>query len=171
MLFKNSLILVALLNIDDFLQISNLIKSKIFIINKLTNRHLLHDIIHLAQQTNNFLINVNYGVVRKNKGDRIEIEFLGKNISTIILVQINHLPKQKDSLQFFLIRSIFKFVFDTKKNICYLPDASTNIKNMLKYELFNIEMLEQVNSIEVSTDKFKEWNYQQDDCLENVIDP
>ena len=64
---------------------------EIHLVNKSTDINLLHDLIRLAQSTKYFTIDTKFDPYTSSPA-LIQIEFINQNVSTVILIEICHLP-------------------------------------------------------------------------------
>ena len=72
---------------------------EIYLVNKSTNNNLLHDLIRLVQSTKYFTIDTESDLYTICPA-LIQIEFIHRNVSTVILVETCHLPMNQQSLRF-----------------------------------------------------------------------
>jgi hypothetical protein len=87
-----------------------------YLVNRFTGSEMMHDLIHLAQKTKRFTVDTQFdhGTGRPSL---IQIEFVHELLSIVVLIETCHLPADKESLTFWLIRSLLKFVFEPSKVI------------------------------------------------------
>ncbi len=84
---------------------------EVFLINKSANIDLLHYLIQLTQNTTYFSFDTELDLFTSRPA-LIQIEFIHKHFSIIILVETCYLPSRKrSSLSVWLIRSVFKSIF------------------------------------------------------------
>ncbi|CAF3803711.1 unnamed protein product [Rotaria magnacalcarata] len=129
---------------------------KIYLINRSTCTDELHHIIYLAQQTTCFSIDTESNLYNKQPA-LIQIELIDEQLSTVILVEMCHLPSAKQSLQFWLIRSIFKFLFQKTKTIYSWGYASEELQKFIRFGLFDNSDIDKCTKVNVQND-FKEWH-------------
>ncbi len=132
---------------------------EIFLINQYTNINLLHDIIRLAFQSKSITIDTESDFYTKQPA-LIQIELINKVSSTVLLVEVCHLPKLKQSLVFWLIRAIFQFILRDNKTIYCWGKAKDELKMFLEYELFNEKDLNKPKMINLQ-EEFHDWHYRQ----------
>jgi hypothetical protein len=131
---------------------------EVFLINKSTNTDLLHYLIQLAQNTKYFSMDTELDS-KTNKPSLIQFEFIHEHLSTVVLVEVCHLPVHKQSLIFWLIRSIFKYIFQYGKIIYSWGDPVKELSKFLIYDLFSSYTLYEPERINLQ-DEFKKWHYQ-----------
>ena len=129
---------------------------EIHLVNQFTNTHCLHDLIRLAQQTNYFTIDTECDFYT-NRPALIQLEFIHRHLSTIILIKVCHLPSDRQSLKFWHIRSILKFVFQGKNTIYSWGVAIDELNKFIDYGLFTHDALYQANMMNIQ-DEFKPWH-------------
>ena len=132
---------------------------EIHLVNKSTDINLLHDLIRLAQSTTYFTIDTESDLFT-NCPALIQIEFIDQNVSTVILVETCHLPMNQQSLKFWLIGSIFKFILQPTKTIFSWGSPIDELKRFLVYGLYTEETMYEPNMVDVQ-DKFKTWHFEQ----------
>ncbi|CAF4179300.1 unnamed protein product, partial [Rotaria sordida] len=130
---------------------------EIYLINRSTDINVLHHIIYLAQTTYHITVDTESDVYT-NRPALIQIEFIHEQLSTVILVEACHLPIDKQSLVFWLIRSIFKYILQQNKTIYCWGDAEEEFEKFLVYELYTDDMLKHLHMINIQ-DEFKDWHY------------
>jgi hypothetical protein len=132
---------------------------EVHIINRWTDTHLLHDIIHIAQNTTHFTVDTDSDMWT-NKPALIQIELIRDVTSIVILVEVCHLPSHRQSLMFWLIRSLLKFILQPNKVIYAWGDGMDELLQFVDSGLFTSEQLEQLHMIHVQ-DEFKQWHQEQ----------
>lgn len=130
-----------------------------YLINKFTDTTILHDIIDAVKSTKNFTIDTESDW-KTNQPALIQVEIIAEHLSTVLLVEVCHLPHNKSSLIFWLIRAICKFIFQEKNTIYCWGNIIKELKDFLIYNLFTIEELNQVHIVNMQ-DEFKIWHYNQ----------
>ncbi|MGL4663020.1 MAG: hypothetical protein ACRCV7_05015 [Culicoidibacterales bacterium] len=128
-----------------------------YVINESIDIDLLHDIVRLAQKSQLFTLNTQLNVCHWNRPICIAIEMIDTNLSTILLVQVNELPRNRSSLRFWLTRAIFKSIFEERKTIYVWGNIIYKLSPFLKYGLFTIETIETPRSVDIQK-KFKYWH-------------
>jgi hypothetical protein len=95
----------------------------------------MHDLIYLAQKTRRFTIDTQFD---KGTGrpSLIQIEFNNEVLSIVGLVEACHLPTDRDSLSFWLIRSLFKFVLQPTKVIYSWGSVAEALAPFVQYGYF-----------------------------------
>ena len=142
---------------------------KIHLVNKSTDISLLHDLILLAQSTKYFTIDTESDIYT-NCPPLIQIEFIDQNVSTVILIETCHLPMNQQSLKFWLIRSIFKFILQSTKTIFSWGSLIDELKLFLIYGLYTEETMHESNMVNIQ-DEFKAWHFEQIDFCETGQHP
>ncbi|CAF4387698.1 unnamed protein product, partial [Rotaria sp. Silwood2] len=146
-------------NSNELPQFTPIIKYETFLINRTTDLHLLHNLIYRAQQTKTFTIDTESDL-STNRPSLIQIEYIDQYQSVIILVEVSRLPFHKKSLRFWLIYSIFKYIFQPNKKIFCWGSALKELSQFIEYDLFTSEILDQSIFINLQ-DRFKIWHYEQ----------
>ena len=136
----------------------------VHIVNRFTNTHLLHDLIQIAQRTEHFSIDTESDMYT-NRPALIQIECIGQHRSTVILVEMRHLPADEKGLVFWLIRSLLKFVLEPRKTIYSWSDARRELTRFTSCGLFSADTIQQLHCVDVQH-KFKQWH----DSL-GMVDP
>ena len=85
-------------------------------INRSTDTYVLHELLRFAQNTKYFSLDTKSDFYTTNP-TLIQIEMIGQRESVVILVEVGHLPFHRDSLSFWLIRSLLKFILEPTKII------------------------------------------------------
>lgn len=129
------------------------------LINRTTNSDELHDVIRLAQKAQYFSADTE-GDIITNRSSLIQFELINKETSTIILIETHHLPMEKQSLTFWLIRAILKFILLPSKTIYSWGDAYDELFKFLDCGLFTQEQLRQPCLIDLQ-EEFKHWHFHQ----------
>ncbi|CAF3720493.1 unnamed protein product [Rotaria sordida] len=129
---------------------------EIYLVNRFTVHNLLHHIIYLAQTTHHITVDTESDLFT-NRPALIQIEFIQEKLSTIILVETFHLPIDEQSLEFWLIRSIFKYILQPNKTIYCWGDAEEEFKKFLIYRLYTDDILKVPYMVNIQ-DKFKRWH-------------
>lgn len=128
---------------------------EVFLINRFTEINLLHDLIYLTQNTQYFTIATQFDLYT-NRPALIQIELIHAHQSTILLVEVCHLPRDKKSLTFWLIRSIFKFMLQTNKIIYSWGHCHEILEKFLVYRLFTQSDIYQPQMYDIQQE-FKNW--------------
>ena len=82
---------------------------KYFLIHRSTDIDLLRYLIDKAQQTQYFAIDTESDLFTSRPA-LIQIELIHQQLSTVILIEVCHLPSRQHSLPFRLIQSIFTYM-------------------------------------------------------------
>lgn len=88
-----------------------------YLVNQSTNTDLIHDLIRLVETCQSFTIDTEFDYYNQSRPALIKIQLIDTYLSTIILVEACHMPSNRFSIKFWLIRSIFKKIFDETKII------------------------------------------------------
>ena len=115
----------------------------------------MHELIYLAQTTKRFTIDTQFDKCT-GRPSSIQIEFNNEVLSIVALVEACHLPTDRDSLSFWLIRSLFRFVLQPTKVIYSWGSVAQALTPFVRYGYFTIEMLKQQQNIDVQRD-FGSW--------------
>ena len=142
---------------------------EIHLVNKSTDINLLHDLIRLAQSSKYFTIDTESDIYT-NCPALIQIEFIDQNVSTVILIETCHLPMNQQSLKFWLIRSIFKFVLQPTKTIFSWGSLIDRLKLFLVYGLYTEQTMHEPNMVNMQYE-FKAWHFEQVDFYETGQHP
>jgi hypothetical protein len=134
----------------------------VHIVNQVTNTNLLHDLIQAVTRTDHFSIDTESDMYT-NRPALIQIECIGEHRSTVILVEMRHLPADKQGLVFWLIRALLKFVLEPRKTIYSWSDARRELNEFVPCGLFSSDTIQQLNVVDVQQG-FKQWH----DSLETV---
>ena len=70
---------------------------------------------------------------------------------------MHHLPYDRQSCQFWLIQSIFRFIFQSNKFIYGWGQNKTELSKFIQYDLFTAEQVTQPRMINMQ-DEFKQWH-------------
>lgn len=140
-------------------QFTPLNKSIVHIVNWATHTDTLYDILRSAQQTKFFSIDTE-GDFKTNQPAIIEIELINRDLSQVLLIEMCHLPKDRTCLQFWLIRSIFKFVLQSSKTIYVWGDGIKELSQFIDFKLFNLDLLKQSRMVNLQRD-FGRWHRNQ----------
>ncbi|CAF3329348.1 unnamed protein product [Rotaria socialis] len=139
-------------------------KYTCYLIHRSTPQDLLHDLICLAQKCKLFTINTEFDLYDNNNNNHdhhrpalIQIEFIDEYLSTVILIEVCHLPSNRTSLMFWLIRSIFKFIFQETKTIYVWGNHIDRLSPFIDYDLFTMDDLMKLHCINIQ-DIFKNWH-------------
>ena len=136
----------------------------VHIVNQFTNTDLLHDLIQAVTRTDHFSIDIESDVYT-HRPALIQIECIGEHRSTVILVEMRHLPADKQGLVFWLIRALLKFVLEPRKTIYSWSDARQELNAFVPCGLFSADTIQQLHCVDVQH-KFKQWH----DSL-GMVDP
>ena len=132
---------------------------EIHLVNRATEINLLHYLILSAQSTKYFTIDTESDLYI-NCPALIQIEFIDQILSTDILVETCHLPVNQQSLKFWLIRSIFKFILQPTKTIFAQGSPIDELKRFLVCGLYTNETIYEPNIVCIQ-DEFKLWHFKQ----------
>jgi hypothetical protein len=127
-----------------------------YFINKSTDINLLHHLIGLVKNTTYFSVDTE-GDKYTNKRSLIQFELIHEHLSTVILIEVCHIPKQPNSLVLWLIRSIFQSIFQSTKIIYSWGDPIEELSKFVTYRLFTNSALYQPTMIDLQYE-FKEWH-------------
>lgn len=132
---------------------------EVFLVNHSTDFNILHDLIQLAQNTKYFAVDTEGDFV-SNTPSLIQVEFIHNQRSTVVLVEVCHLPayQEPSSLAFWLIRSLFKFIFQANNVILSWGSHIAEFVKFLDHNLFTVEMLYEPKPIDLQ-DQFRDWHY------------
>lgn len=131
----------------------------IYIVNQSTETNTLHELIRSAKSSQYFSIDTESDLYT-NRPALIQIELIDPNLSTVILIETCHLPLDKTSLKFWLIRSILKFILESNKTIFCWGSPLDELKKFLVYQLYTEEALGQPTMIDIQKE-FKLWHFEQ----------
>lgn len=126
---------------------------QVHIINHSTPTSLLPDLILLARQTVTFTIDTEQDYYTHQPA-LIQIEFV-QMTSVVILVETCHLP-HRDSILFWLIRCLFKAIFQPNKLFLGWGDIIDELTSFIDYGLFSSSLLKDITTIDVQA-RFKVW--------------
>ena len=134
------------------------------LVNRYTNSKTMHELIYLAQKTKRFTIDTQFDKCT-GRPSLIQIEFNNEVLSIVALVEACHLPTDRDSLSFWLIRSLFRFVLQPTKVIYSWGSVAEALAPFVQYGYFTIETLKQQQNIDVQRD-FGSWyrDFDRDAC-------
>ena len=130
-------------------------QPNIYLINRCTDSNMLHDLIRLAQRTKFYSIDTESDRFTRRPA-LIQIEFIDQTASVVILVETCHLPVRQQSLTFWLIRSLFKFIFVPSNVIYSWADAKKELVDFVRYGLFAFDTIQQLHVVDVQAE-FKHW--------------
>jgi hypothetical protein len=128
---------------------------EVFLINRFTDTHLLHDLIFRTQNTQYFTICIQCDLYT-NRPALIQIELINFYKSTILLIETCHLPCNKQSLQFWLIQAIFKFILQSNKIIFCWGSGYKALEKFLIYRLYTQSAIYQSNIYDIQKE-FQYW--------------
>jgi hypothetical protein len=126
-----------------------------YVVNKFTDAPMLHYLIELAKQTKYFSVDTESDIFT-NRPALIQIEFIHQAGSTVVLVEACHLPFNQQSLRFWLIRSLLKFILRPSNVIYSWGNAREELLRFLPYGLFSGGTVGELNVVDIQT-KFKLW--------------
>ena len=115
----------------------------------------MHELISLAQKTKRFTIDTQFDKCT-GRPSLIQIEFNNEVLSVVALVEACHLPTDRDSLSFWLIRSLFRFVLQPSKVILSWGNAATALAPFIRYGYFTASALQQLQNVDVQLE-FGSW--------------
>ena len=130
------------------------------VVNRFTNARMLHRLIELAKQTRYFSVDTESDVFT-NRPALIQVEFIHQTGSIVVLIETCHLPANRQSLCFWLIRSLMKFILHPSNVIYAWGNATKKLLRFLPYGLFADEAIRELNAIDIQTN-FKLWYDQSD---------
>lgn len=126
---------------------------QVYLVNQSTSTSLMHHLIELAKQTVTFTVDTERDYY-SHQPALIQIEFV-QMTSVVILVETCHLPHPA-SILFWLIRSLFKVIFQSDKLILAWGDVIDELIPFIDYGLFSSSLIQNITSIDVQT-RFKTW--------------
>lgn len=126
---------------------------QVYLINHSTSTMLMHRLIELAKQTVTFTVDTERDYY-SHQPALIQIEFV-QMTSVVILVETCHLPHPA-SILFWLIRSLFKVIFQSDKLILAWGDLIDELIPFIDYGLFSSNLVDNITTIDVQT-RFKMW--------------
>jgi len=112
------------------------------LISKYTTHPLLHDLIRLIQQSQYVLLNT-IDDQHQNTPAIIQLGIIGERKTTMILVQLQHLPRNQKSLRFWLIRSLVRAMFKNDKTIYVWGDGKQQLTSYIETNVFDLDDLDQ----------------------------
>lgn len=115
-------------------------RSVVYLINGQTDLQRLHEVIELAKEIRYLSMDTEADLL-SHRPSLIQIEFIDYPISTVILVEVAHLPTDRRSLKFWLIRSIFKFIFHGHRTLYCWGDGFDELRQFIGTGLFTDEQL------------------------------
>jgi hypothetical protein len=134
---------------------SSLTPRRIILVNRFTDTILLHTIIDAAKKCTHFSVDTESDL-HTQRPALIQVELIDTDVSLVILVEVCHLPSDKRSLIFWLIRAIFNFILRSGKMIYAWGNATAELSKFLRYGLFTAEQLAQPTPINVEA-HFRDW--------------
>ena len=124
-------------------------------VNRFTNARMLHHLIELAKQTTYFSVDTESDVFT-NRPALIQVEFIQQAGSTVALIETCHLPADRQSLCFWLIRSLLKFILHPSNVIYTWGNVTEELLRFLPYGLFSGETICELNAVDIQA-KFNLW--------------
>jgi hypothetical protein len=115
----------------------------------------LHHLIELAKQTKSFSVDTESDIFT-NRPALIQVEFIHHAGSTIVLIEAGHLPANQQSLCFWLIRSLLKFILPPSNVIYSWGNATKELFRFLPCGLFSGETICELNAVNIQKN-FKLW--------------
>ena len=82
---------------------------------------------------------------------------IGQRESVVILVEVYHLPFHQDSLSFWLILSLLKFILQPTKIIYVWGNGEDELSRFVRYGLFTSDALKGLKMVNLQS-KFQEWH-------------
>ena len=125
------------------------------VVNRFTNARMLHHLIELAKRTTHFSVDTESDVFT-NRPALIQIEFIHQAGSTVVLIEVCHLPVNRQSLCFWLIRSLLKFILRPSNVIYAWGNVTTELLRFLPCGLFSGETIYELDAVDIQT-KFNLW--------------
>lgn len=126
----------------------------IYSISQITSSVHLRDLIRLAGQTTRFTINTEHDR-QAQQSALIQIEFVNRDRSAIVLIQTCHLPDQT-SILFSLLRELFQIVLQSSNVLYGWGDMKYELERFVHFGLFSRHTLAQINFVNVQS-TFKQW--------------
>ncbi|UJR12992.1 hypothetical protein I4U23_000018 [Adineta vaga] len=121
---------------------------RVYCINQTTDPSLLHYLIELARKTVKYTIDTEHDYYT-HEAALIQIEFIRRQ-SVILLIETCHLP-QASTVTFWLIKSLFKIIFNPSNAIYSWGDAVNELSRFTHYNLFSCSSLYQMNNIDIQS--------------------
>ena len=134
-----------------------IVDYEVFFLHRSSNTNVLHHLIQLAQNTTFFSVDTE-GDKYTNRPALIQLEFINETISTVVLVEVCQLPSDQKSLVFWLIRSLFIFIFQRTTTIYAWGDALKELAKFVDYNLYNVDTLQEPTMINLQS-HFLHWHY------------
>lgn len=131
---------------------------QVYIINKFTDLNVLHHLIHLAQNTKYYSIDTQSDLYT-NQPALIQIECIHRSLSSVILIEMCHLPIDKTSVRFWLIKSLFKTIFHSSNTMYSWSNFIEELSRFLIYDIFKFDILFDIDAINMQHE-FKQWHHQ-----------
>ncbi|UJR18824.1 hypothetical protein I4U23_021952 [Adineta vaga] len=123
-------------------------------INYTTDPSLLHHLIELSRKTTEYTIDTEHDYYT-HEAALIQIEFIEQRQSTILLIETCHLP-QTSTVNFWLIKSLLKNIFNSSNIIYSWGDVVEELSHFLDYDLFSSALLNQMNTMNIQS-AFRIW--------------
>ena len=115
-----------------------------YLVNRFTGSEMMHDLIHLAQKTKRFTVDTQFDH-DTGRPSLIQIEFVQEILSIVVLIETCHLPADQESLTFWLIRSLLKFILQPSKLIYVWGRTIDVLLPFVRYGLFTFVQIEELN--------------------------
>lgn len=128
---------------------------EIYIINRYTDTSIMFQLLSIIQKTRYFTIDTESDLFT-NRPSLIQIEIINADVSRVLLIETCHLPLDRLSLQFWYIRSLFKFIFNSSNTIFTWSDGRKELHDFISYDLFTSEMIH-MPEMEDIQELFKDW--------------
>ena len=124
-------------------------------VNRWTDSLVLFDLMCLAQNTTHFTIDTESDV-HTNRPSLIQVEMIHRSKSTVVLVEVGHLPRDRISAKFWWIKGVLKFIFEANKTVYTWGKIEDELMPFVSTGLFTEEMIKEVKSVDVQFE-FKSW--------------
>ena len=158
MLLSDEILLLSTILVPSFLHLppfTPINSPAVYIINRSTDTYLLHELLHFAQNTKYFSLDTESDFLTMNPS-LIQIEMIVQRESVVILVEVCHLPLDRDSLSFWLIRSLLKFILKPTNIIYVWGNGEEELSRFVRYGLFTSDTREALKMVNLQS-KFKDW--------------
>lgn len=141
---------------------------EIYLINRHTDTFVLFELINLVQRTRFFTIDTESDIF-SNRPALIQVELIDPIVSRVLLIEVCHLPLDRQSLTFWYIRSLMKFILRPSNHIFTWSNGKQELRSFVSYGLFEAELIDALD-IEDIQQEFKCW-FDQSDRVDSVHRP
>lgn len=132
-----------------------LTRTSTYLLNRHSSMERWYYFIDLAQQTERFTIGTQ-GDFRSQRPALIQVEMIHHVLTTVILIEMCHLPIDRSSISCHLIRKLFERIFDPDKSIFSWGDGREDLRSFLCFDFFTAQMLENAYFTDIQAE-FKRW--------------